>query len=72
MPEIVGYSHCQYINRLVKYAGQTSAVHLKQGILDFDGKLHSVFAQAVAAANHDLVYKPPRINSNKEDPSPWP
>eukprot|EP01079_Euglenida_sp_SAG-EU17-18_P000527 gene527-2458_t len=57
MPQVVGYSRCQYIDRVVMYAGQTSETHLKQGILDFDGTFHSVFAQAVARANHDLVHQ---------------
>ena len=48
-PEIVGYAHCQYINRAVK--GWHPQVHLKQGLLNFDGTPKTVFVDAVTRAN---------------------
>ena len=63
-PEIIGYSHCQYVNRAVcpgsadaKRAAEcrggpaATNLHLKQGMLNFDGSPQAEYVSLVAAAN---------------------
>ena len=60
--KVVGYAHCQYINRAVKSAGSTIP-SLKQGLLDFDGTPQHVWVNAIAKANakvRDMLDSDPR------------
>ena len=53
---VVGYAHCQYINRAVK--GWTApAMHLKQGLLRFDGTPHAEYVAAVTRANKAATHR---------------
>jgi len=58
-PEVVGYAHCQYINRAV---GGADNLRLKQGLLDFDGSssAHQAYVDAVARANRRAHTGPAR------------
>ena len=62
-PEVIGYSHCQYVNRAV-CPGSANAkrqaecrgadapdLHLKQGLLNFDGSPQDEYVGLVTAAN---------------------
>ena len=49
-PELVGYAHCQYINRAVQLPSK-----LKQGLLNFDGTPHHEFVDAITRANRLLL-----------------
>ena len=50
-PAVVGYAHCQYINRVVDPGGDTSRQHLKQGLLHADGTPHREMVDAITLAN---------------------
>lgn len=50
---VVGYAHCQYIDRSVLRGGSESP-HLKQGLLDFEGHPHETLVAAVAKANREV------------------
>ena len=67
-PEIIGYSHCQYINRAVcpgsanamraqecRGPGATN-LHLKQGLLNWDGTPQAEYVALVTAANKKYGY----------------
>ena len=48
-PEVIGFAHCQYINRVVTSGKR--GLHLKQGLLDFGGAAHAELVAAITAAN---------------------
>eukprot|EP00040_Diaphanoeca_grandis_P042593 m.265383 g.265383 ORF g.265383 m.265383 type:complete len:529 (+) comp61586_c0_seq1:62-1648(+) len=53
-PELIGYAHCQYINRAVEQ--QNSDLILKQGLLDFEGNPHQEYVDAVTRANKQVQH----------------
>ena len=50
-PEVIGIAHCQYINRVVKHTWGSAGLHLKQGLLNFDGTPHAELVAAITEAN---------------------